>query len=315
MSRDRLPSPARSRRTRGFTLVELLVVIGIIALLISILLPSLNAAREQARTAKCLSNLRQLGLAAATYTAANRGYIVPADVFLANGDGHGRTWSDTWATILVADKYVTYPRNLDPVNPPGLDNVFGCPSGILEQSQISSIATDLPKSRKDQNGAMGYLHQSSGPGLEPGLNVYSWYGINATSVAQSADYVPLPGEPAADAARFVPCKRVQRFVAARWSGFERITSIKKSSEMAFLFDGILGLNHQSTNPNRMNARHMRQSVTNIAFFDGHAESFRTKDLPAPVRGQGDGDCKPGGTTFSLTNLTNYAYPRWRLDQP
>src|SRR5271170_5184645 len=69
----------RTKKT-AFTLVELLVVIGIIALLISILLPALNKARQQAQTTQCASNMRQIAMGLIGYINDNKGVLPPCTI-------------------------------------------------------------------------------------------------------------------------------------------------------------------------------------------------------------------------------------------
>jgi prepilin-type N-terminal cleavage/methylation domain-containing protein len=141
MSIHRTHAGVRGRR--GFTLVELLVVIGIIALLISILLPTLNRAREQAQRTKCLANLRSIGQVLTMYANQFKGQL-PLGFNISAPDKSNKTLANNYGlayrqdatTIRYISMGLVYPagllNNADQSNAGGEGEFFYCPSMSVE---------------------------------------------------------------------------------------------------------------------------------------------------------------------------------------
>jgi prepilin-type processing-associated H-X9-DG protein len=284
--------PSR-RSIAAFTLVELLVVIGIIAVLIGILLPTLSRARDAAKTTQCLSNLRQIGQAFAGYSTEFRTWLVPAYVDPPSGSGPG---AESWATILVNSRYLPAPKQLTLTNVDQesttneKNSVFYCPNGFnLKHDTNNSSGPDDPDpvSPTDPVNTWFWRRRSSSTQIQ----IDHWYAANANDNPAAANQVRWP------------MRSLKLESGGKMSGgpLTRITDIKRGSEMALIVDGLRLIDGK---PGRISARHNGRNMANVLMADGHCESVHHKQLP-----QG------GSDMTNLTTLsTKYPYPKWRMEQ-
>jgi prepilin-type N-terminal cleavage/methylation domain-containing protein/prepilin-type processing-associated H-X9-DG protein len=299
------------RKNKGFTLVELLVVIGIIALLISILLPALTRAKEQANTIKCASNLRQIAVAITAYATDNRGKLIP-DLVETGGSIYPQGFF--WANALVAQKYlVATTGDVNPTATVGIipkpsNNVFVCPDGITDSFGAASTAKSDNTGGSEEWSVVNnnscrcalnnYAHfyrtnVSSGLTAKPPDDVACWYELNCGP----SGYAGLNGS--ADQTYVVPRNEDGAFIwyEANTNGLSidqmlnnpniarNLSMIKKPSEVVMALDGnadnVIWAPVAYGYCSRIAGRHGQplnnglDGLCNMAFFDGHVSTIST----------------------------------------
>jgi len=268
------------RHRHAFTLVELLVVIGIIAVLVAILLPSLNKARRAAQTTACLSNLRQVAMAVHQYAAQFKGAL-PYHISGQASTDLAQTWRDKvfWGALIDIKSFGV--KSIDTVITARGDAfalvkivpVLKCP-GELQFDRITH--PDFPhigavqQQGRFRNGLSGNVYTSLGADARYGTSfnkeeyrLFTHYGVSANDAVDSWQ-TPVPFISSMNLSPTNPWPSDPR------RGQKQISRVPSKTWLAF--DGLTGLAAQ-----QVVFRHPNLSC-NFAYFDGHAENLRVGDV-------------------------------------
>ena len=196
----RSPVPARARR--GFTLVELLVVITIIGILISLLLPAVQSAREAARRTQCSNNIKQLGLALNTYHTSY-GKFPPSGVFRNSSGAYDPSQVETKNNAYLYENWVVL--ILPQMDQAPLRQSFNLtlPMSNAANQASCGISLSVMLCPSDTYNRSPFIGSTDPGGLTSNLGSFPWargdYGANASlaymayTVESGHSYTPPSG--------------------------------------------------------------------------------------------------------------------------
>ena len=295
-----LTSPITPRNTSlGFTLVELLVVIGIIALLVAILLPALNKARRQAYTAQCASNMKQIATAIIQYDIDNNGHLIIGQIDDYESTVNGSLYPDGfgWAAQLMHLKYIAAPNYLtDPYNAV-YRSPFRCPEGLdqdILQSGNSELEGTYPTSKINAEFYVDGNQQNSRSDGQPAYATAIWYQLNMRTSSTKDSNWPGGSSPTPflwfNPAEPNEAGNIDAALSDHY--FQRnLSMIRHSASMVMLVEsvsynwynvpgGVPAANPAIVLP-ELSARHGQMTrdgfdaYANFAFFDGHVALLPT----------------------------------------